>query len=126
MQIEPSLLKLSHSQAHHVPAPQGEEVVDKRAGLLDRLSAATSTVAVGEVLREAEAELTAQNCMTEEWARLWRKDWREEVMTCGHLQDTLLYTVALQVSHKLYAIGKALCWAAEQYARSKLKIFAHT
>ncbi len=52
---------------------------------------------VGKVLLEVEAMLDEAQCLSEEWGRMWRVPWRDLVIACTSLRDTLLYLAALQV-----------------------------
>ena len=56
-----------------------------------------TTTAMGAALLRVEDELHKGSCLSQEWAVSWRVHWRREIVTCSHLQESLLHVAALQV-----------------------------
>ena len=73
--------------------------MSRQIWILDALSSpvATRPGEVGKVLLEVEAMLGEAGCLSEEWGHMWRSPWRDLVVSCTSLRDSLLYLAALQV-----------------------------
>ena len=68
----------------------------KHFALLESVKQAMTTTAMGAALLKVESELHESGCLTQEWSDRWREYWREEIVTCSHLQESLLHVAALQ------------------------------
>ena len=76
---------------------QGEEGIGKHFSLLESVKQAMTTTAMGAALLKVEDELYRSSSLSQEWASLWRDHWRKEIVTCSHLQESLLHVAAMQV-----------------------------
>ena len=77
---------------------QGEDSIKKHFFLLESVKQAMTTTAMGSALLKIESELHKSGCLSQEWVDMWRHHWRQEIVTCSHLQESLLHVAALQVS----------------------------